>query len=90
MEQSEVKSSEGLTEIVTVGEWFITMLLMIIPLVNIILLFVWAFGSNIKMSKSNWAKAQLIWMAIGFVISILFWILFFTFFYTGITNYLKY
>lgn len=75
MEQSEVKSSEGLTEIVTVGEWFITMLLMIIPLVNIIILFVWAFGSNIKMSKSNWAKAQLIWMAIVFVISTLFGIL---------------
>lgn len=89
MEQNEVKSSEGLTEIVTVGEWFITMLLMIIPLVNIILLFVWAFGSNTKMSKSNWAKSQLIWMAIGSIISILFGILFFTFF-AGITNYLKY
>lgn len=35
MEQDEVKSSEGLTEIVTVGKWFITMLLMIIPLINI-------------------------------------------------------
>jgi len=89
MEQNELKSSEGLTEIVTVGEWFIAMLLTIIPLVNIILLFVWAFGSNTKMSKSNWAKAQLIWMAIGFIIIILFGILFFTFF-AGIINYLKY
>ena len=89
MEQNEVKSSEGLTEIVTVGEWFIAMLLTIIPLVNIILLFVWAFGSNTKMSKSNWAKSQLIWMAIGFIIIILFGILFFTFF-AGIINYLKY
>lgn len=34
----------------------------------IILLFVWAFGSNTPVSKANWAKASLIWMviAIGF------------------------
>jgi amino acid transporter len=88
MEQNELKSSEELNEIVTIGEWFITMLLMIIPLVNIILLFVWAFGSNMKISKSNWAKAQLIWMAIGFILSIIFVIFSFTFF-KGITDYFR-
>ena len=57
---------------VTVGNWILTYLLMCIPFVNIVLLFVWAFGSNTPKSKANWAKASLIWMLIGLVIGILF------------------
>lgn len=49
---------------VTFGEWFVTLFLMAIPIVNLILLFVWGFGSNTKVSKANWAKASLAWMAI--------------------------
>ncbi|MCD6518118.1 MAG: hypothetical protein J7L72_11970 [Candidatus Aminicenantes bacterium] len=52
---------------VTFGEWFLTLLLMAIPIVNLVLLFVWGFGSNTKTSKSNWAKASLAWMAIAVV-----------------------
>lgn len=50
---------------VTIGNWMLTILLMCIPLVNIILLCVWAFGSNTPVSKANWAKASLIWMGIA-------------------------
>ncbi len=50
---------------VSVGEWMVTMLLMCIPVVNLIMLFVWAFGGNAATSKSNWAKAGLIWTLIG-------------------------
>ncbi len=60
-------------EVSTVGDWFLTMLIMCIPCVGLVMLFVWAFGSSTKKSKSNWAKAQLIWMAIGIVISIIFY-----------------
>ncbi len=58
---------------VSVGEWVLTMLIMVIPLVNLIMLFVWAFGDGAKPSKANWAKASLIWMLIGFVVAILLW-----------------
>ncbi len=57
---------------VTLGEWMITLLLTYIPLVNIIMLFVWAFGSNTNPSKANWAKATLVWMLIGIVLLVLF------------------
>ena len=57
--------------VVSVGEWIITILLMIIPLVNIIMLFVWAFGSGTPVSKANWAKASLIWMLISIGLSII-------------------
>lgn len=50
---------------VSVGNWMLTYLLMCIPIVNLILLIVWAFGSNTPVSKANWAKASLIWMLIA-------------------------
>ena len=53
---------------VTVGNWMLTTLLMSIPVVNLILLFVWAFGGGTPESKSNWAKAALLWGVIGIVI----------------------
>ncbi|MFB6363491.1 hypothetical protein ACFCP7_05425 [Paenibacillus elgii] len=62
--------------ILTVKDWLITMLIMIIPLVNLIMLFVWAFGGGENPSKSNYAKATLIWMAIGVALSVVFTILF--------------
>ncbi len=61
---------------VSVGQWLVTLLLMIIPIVNIILLFVWAFGSNAPVSKSNWAKATLIWLAIVIALNIVFMVMF--------------
>jgi hypothetical protein len=62
---------------VTVGDWMITYLLLSIPIVNIILIFVWAFGNNTPVSKANWAKASLIWSLIGIVLSIIFYVILF-------------
>lgn len=60
------------TQLMTVKDWLITLLLLSIPIVNIVLLFVWAFGDSTGEQKANFAKAQLIWMAIvfGFVLVI--------------------
>ena len=53
---------------VSVGEWVLTYLILCVPIVNIVMLFVWAFGSSTNPSKANWAKASLIWFAIVFVL----------------------
>jgi len=57
---------------VTIGNWILTYVLMAIPLVNLVMLFVWAFGSDTPKSKANWAKATLIIYAIGIGLVILF------------------
>ncbi|QGQ99910.1 hypothetical protein EHS13_00800 [Paenibacillus psychroresistens] len=44
----------------SVKSWVGTTLLLMIPLVNIILLFVWAFGEGVNLNKQNYAKASLI------------------------------
>ncbi|MCP1308948.1 hypothetical protein [Paenibacillus tyrfis] len=62
--------------IITVKDWLVTLLILIIPVVNLIMLFVWAFGGGANPSKSNYAKAALIWMVIGFVLYLIVGVLF--------------
>jgi len=54
-----------------VGGWLLTYLVMMIPIVNIVMIFVWAFGSKANKNKKNWAIASLIVAAIGIVLSII-------------------
>ena len=56
---------------VSFGDWMLSILLMTIPCVNIIMMFVWAFGSGTKKSKSNYFKAVLVWTLIWTVLTII-------------------
>ena len=62
---------------VTVGDWMLSMLLLCIPLVNIIMMFVWAFGGSAQKSKANFFKAYLIWFAIGLGLALILYIILF-------------
>lgn len=67
---------EKTSKVLSVKEWLITLIIMCIPIVNIIMLFVWGFGqSDINESKQNWAKASLLLMAIGFVLTIILYVI---------------
>ena len=58
---------------ISIGQWMIVKLLMLIPLVNVIMLFVWAFDDSTPSSKANWAKASLIWIGIVMGLCIFIW-----------------
>ena len=73
MEQPQVQPRPSSNE-VSFGEWFLTIFLTAIPLVGLVLLFVWAFGSTTNPSKANWAKASLAWAAIGIVIYLIIFV----------------
>ncbi len=60
----------------SVGGFLGTMIVMAIPIVNIIMLFVWGFGANANLNRKNLCRAMLILAAIGVVLSILFSIAF--------------
>ena len=62
--------------VMSVKDWMITLLISFIPLVGLIMLFVWAFGAGENPNKSNWAKAALIWAAILIVLYIIFAVIF--------------
>lgn len=56
---------------ISVGQWMLTLLLTFIPLVNLIMLLVWAFSAGTHPIKANWAKAMLLWFVIFIGLSIL-------------------
>lgn len=62
--------------VLTVKDWMVTILLLAIPIVNLIMLFVWAFGGGTNPSKANYAKATLLWAVIGIVLYFLIAVLF--------------
>jgi hypothetical protein len=56
----------------TIGDWLITFIITYIPLVGVVMLFVWAFGDGTHPSKKTWAQATLILFAIAIVLGIIF------------------
>lgn len=56
----------------TMGDWLVTLIIQMIPLVGLIMLFVWAFGDGTHPSKKTWAQASLIMTLIGIVLAIIF------------------
>ena len=58
---------QPMSPVITVKEWVITTLILLIPIVNIVMMFVWAFGEG-NPTKKNYFKASLIWAAIVLVI----------------------
>ncbi|MCL2055314.1 MAG: hypothetical protein FWG90_12905 [Oscillospiraceae bacterium] len=59
-------------QIVSVGEWIVALIVLGIPVVGIIMMFVWAFSSP-KKSKANFCKAALVMAAVSILLSILFY-----------------
>lgn len=57
-------------EHVSIGGWIGRWIVMCIPIVNIIMLFVWAFGGSKKYSLKTWARARLL-LALIVIIALL-------------------
>lgn len=56
--------------VISTGEWLLTLCLSAIPVVNFILLLVWAFGGGANPNKANWAKAALLFLVLGILLYI--------------------
>lgn len=64
----------------SVGQFILMFILLSIPIANIVLLFVWAFGGDVNINKRNYARAVLILMLIGISLTIVITIAFISFF----------
>lgn len=60
-----------LEEPVSLGDWILTLIIMAIPCVNLIMMFVWGFGSGVKTSKKNYCRAMLVFLLIAVVFYLL-------------------
>jgi len=67
--------------VTTVGGWLVILILMCIPIVNIVLLAIWAFGNEpMDQSRKNWAMANLVVVVIFTAIFIMLLLSGFAFF----------
>ena len=55
----------------TVGQWFLTMLILAIPFVNLLMLIVWAAGVGNR-NRVNFCRASLLWTLIVVVLYVVF------------------
>lgn len=62
--------------VLTTKDWLVTIFISSIPVVGLIMLFVWAFGGNVNKNKENWAKGMLLMMAIVLGVYIMLMVLF--------------
>lgn len=72
MDNTDLQTQGSSYQPMTIGEWIITFIITYIPLVGLIMLFVWAFGGGTHPSKKTWAQASLIMMVIGIILAIIF------------------
>lgn len=61
------------TRTLGVGEWMITILFYLLPVLNIIMMIIWAFSSRGNVHRRNLSRACLLWillLLLGFVVAI--------------------
>lgn len=80
VQEQRYETHEKTGKDMTVGDWLITMLILIIPIVNLVMLFIWGFGNPDP--RRNYARATLIWMAICIVLMIIFYGVIFAFIFS--------
>lgn len=76
----------NLEEPVSMSEWAISLLILMIPCVNIVMMFVWAFSGTEKKSKSNFFKVQLIFAGVILAIYLLIIAIFGVALFAGIAS----
>lgn len=65
---------EKTARVMSLKDWIITIIISYIPLVGLIMLFVWAFSSGTNENKKNWAKALLLVQIVGTILVILLYV----------------
>ena len=81
-QQPYVKPEPESDASLTIGNWMLTIFLTVIPIVGIVMLFIWSFSAETPLTKKNWARAVLIWKAIEIILFIIFLSVFGTLLFT--------
>lgn len=63
-EKSAQKNKQSDQKVISVGEWMVTILVFLLPVVNIIMMAYWAFSSEGSVNRRNFSRACLLWIII--------------------------
>ena len=64
--------------VISTAGWFGTLIVLIVPIVGLVIYFVWAFGSG-NLNRRNYCRASLIMMAVSIVLGIIISLTFYSF-----------
>lgn len=76
MAENNQNNQNNTESVVSTGSWFVFMFLLTIPILNVILVLVEAFGSGSNKNKQNYCRAAILWFVLGIVGSIVFTVIF--------------
>ncbi len=68
--------------LMSIKDWLRTYLTVSLPVVGVVMLFIWAFTDSANEVKQTWARAMLIFMVVSTILLILFYVVIFTFLYS--------
>jgi len=72
---SDMENNEQQAPVMSLKEWVIAIIISSVPLVGLVMLFVWAFsGSGINENKKNWAKALLVIQLVCIILVVLLYV----------------
>lgn len=89
-EERAAKEQNENTSPLSVGSYFLMMLILLIPVVNLIFLIIWAVGKNTNVNRRNFSRAALIYVILEYVIGIVLVIAIFAFGYSELRYYNDY
>ncbi len=69
-----MNNNENNNEIISMQEWFFSIIISGIPIVNIFLFILWVIDKDTNPNKKNWAKAFLLLYTIILIIGLLIYI----------------
>jgi hypothetical protein len=69
--RARTSSQAGQNSVLSTVEWFGTLIVLIVPILGIVLYFIWAFGSGVNPNRRNYCRAALILMAISVALGII-------------------
>lgn len=58
------------TDVLSVGDYILMMILFSLPIIGLVLMLYWSFGSQVAANRKNFARAYLIFYAISLVLSL--------------------
>lgn len=76
MAENNQNNQNNTESVVSTGSWFVFMFLLTIPILNVILVLVEAFGSGSNKNKQNYCRAAILWFVLGIVGSIVITVIF--------------
>ncbi len=82
-DQSRFHQQEDVAPVMSFADWFVIMLIMVVPILNFVMLITWSMDKTANPNRRNWALAALFFIGIQVVL----WMFVFGIFMGNILHY---